>query len=90
MKLLIVIVLVFCPKAEAYNSGAPTSVCTSMDPAGSAMTSSAAQTSTSPYMLNVSLYTITAGQSISGLFRFFYTNFHFQTEDLIFLFILLE
>ncbi len=64
---IIVVFVVFFQTAGAYSSGAPTSICTSMSPAGTGMTGASAQGSASPYVLNVSLTSMNAGDTLVGL-----------------------
>ena len=67
------IILVFSAyfqTAGAYLSGAPTSICTSMSPAGTGMTGASAQSTPSPYVLNVSLGIMNAGDTLVGISQF--------------------
>ncbi len=67
IKAAIIVIIAACLQtAGAYSSGAPTSVCTSMSPTGTGMTGAAAQSSQSPYILNISLPTFNAGEILLG------------------------
>ncbi len=75
---IIIVVAVYFQTAGAYSSGAPTSVCTSMNPSGSGMTSATAQASQSPFILNVSLTSMNAGQTLEGLLHFIHASGYFR------------
>ena len=64
---IIVLFAVYFQTISGYSSGAPTSACDSMSPFGTAMTAASAQAISSPYILNVSLTSVNAGDMILGL-----------------------